>query len=191
MDTSCNQVELRIEYVNGTLSSRDRGRFEHHLQHCQQCRSEVDQLVLLASSISALPVPEPSSDLADAVVVNLKDELYLQKERHLRDMREESSQFHWKVYALSLCVVFAATVGLSAPVQFGRVHEVVSAWLIHAVVDLSAQIHLSFADPSPAIHISMLLFGFICCFLIPLLTEEVYALLLRRHHSGRGATAAG
>lgn len=42
---SCSElVELVTEYLEGTLSARDRVRFEEHLQRCEPCRIYLEQM---------------------------------------------------------------------------------------------------------------------------------------------------
>ncbi len=42
---SCRQlVELVTEYLEGTLSPRDRARFEEHLTACEGCGAYLDQM---------------------------------------------------------------------------------------------------------------------------------------------------
>jgi len=185
---NCDQVETRLEYVNGCLSPKERGRFESHLQHCQECLKEVRELTLLTSRIAALPVPDVSSDLAHAVGNRLRKELNLQSQHVFKSANGASVRFDVKAYSLSLFAVLVATFGLSAVSRFREVHEAVSSWLFRAVADLSAQTHLSLVEPSPAVHLYTLFFGCICCLLIPLVTEELYAWLGRWHSLGGDLT---
>jgi anti-sigma factor RsiW len=44
-ELTCKElVELVTEYIEGTLSSADRARFENHLALCPGCRTYLDQM---------------------------------------------------------------------------------------------------------------------------------------------------
>lgn len=44
-DLVCRQaVELVTDYLEGTLSRRDRRRFEHHLRGCPNCSAYLEQI---------------------------------------------------------------------------------------------------------------------------------------------------
>lgn len=53
----CQQaVELMSDYVEGSLSRRDRRRLEKHLAHCDACTAYLEQLrVTIAASGVATP----------------------------------------------------------------------------------------------------------------------------------------
>ena len=48
-------VELVTEYVEGTLSDVDRGRFEEHIMTCPPCRAHLDQMRKTIDVLGHLP----------------------------------------------------------------------------------------------------------------------------------------
>lgn len=63
-------VELMTDYLEGTLSPRDRARFEEHMTGCDGCNAYLEQLRATMNTVRRLadePVPEPMrSALLDA-----------------------------------------------------------------------------------------------------------------------------
>ena len=69
-DLVCQQaVELVTDYLEGTLSRRDRRRFEFHLRNCPNCTNYVEQIRLtirLSGMIESDELsPEARSELTD------------------------------------------------------------------------------------------------------------------------------
>jgi anti-sigma factor RsiW len=60
---TCRQVvELMTEYLEGTLTPRDRARFEEHIAGCDGCRAYLAQLRTTQRVVGKLadePIPEP------------------------------------------------------------------------------------------------------------------------------------
>ncbi len=56
MDT-CLDDALKLDYLNGLLSERERARFEAHLAACPGCRREVDALRNTAAAVAGLTPP--------------------------------------------------------------------------------------------------------------------------------------
>jgi anti-sigma factor RsiW len=60
---TCREVvELMTDYLDGTLSAADRGRFEGHMTGCDGCRAYLAQLRTarrLMGKVAEEPVPEP------------------------------------------------------------------------------------------------------------------------------------
>jgi anti-sigma factor RsiW len=55
-DMNCNElVELVTDYLEGRLSSTDRGRFEAHLAACEGCSNHLDQMRRTISTIGSVP----------------------------------------------------------------------------------------------------------------------------------------
>jgi anti-sigma factor RsiW len=66
----CRQaVELVTEYLEGTLSRRDRRRFEAHLRGCRDCAGYLEQIrMTIAATGSIRPddlTPEATADLVE------------------------------------------------------------------------------------------------------------------------------
>jgi anti-sigma factor RsiW len=54
---TCRQlVELVTEYFDGTLSWRDRRRFERHIRACQWCARYVEQMRVTVRTVGHLDV---------------------------------------------------------------------------------------------------------------------------------------
>jgi anti-sigma factor RsiW len=69
-DIVCRQaVELVADYLEGTLSRRDRRRLERHLQGCPNCSAYLEQIrttIRLTGSIEPEDLsPEARSELED------------------------------------------------------------------------------------------------------------------------------
>jgi anti-sigma factor RsiW len=54
-ELTCRElVELVTEYLEGTLPSPDRARFEAHLDRCSHCRRYLDQMRLTIRAMGSL-----------------------------------------------------------------------------------------------------------------------------------------
>jgi anti-sigma factor RsiW len=57
-------VEVITDYLEGTLPSADRARFEAHLELCVHCRRYLDQFRLTIEESGGLKVDDLSDELA-------------------------------------------------------------------------------------------------------------------------------
>jgi len=69
-DLVCQQaVELVTDYLEGSLSRRDRRRFEAHLRSCPNCSAYLEQIrttIALAGAVDVEELPdEAKQDLID------------------------------------------------------------------------------------------------------------------------------
>lgn len=69
-DIACQQaVELVTDYLEGTLSRRDRRRFEFHLRGCPNCTAYLEQIKATIRATGAIEAddlaPETRRDLID------------------------------------------------------------------------------------------------------------------------------
>jgi anti-sigma factor RsiW len=69
-DLVCQQaVELVTDYLEGTLSRRDRRRFEAHIRACPNCTAYLEQIRLTIRLTGAVEPedlsPEAQADLSD------------------------------------------------------------------------------------------------------------------------------
>jgi anti-sigma factor RsiW len=58
-------VELVTDYLEGALSQRDHGRFEHHLRECDHCNDYLEQIrttVRLTSTAGPEALPATMRD---------------------------------------------------------------------------------------------------------------------------------
>jgi anti-sigma factor RsiW len=53
----CSDDALKLDYLNGLLSEKDRVRFEEHLATCPGCRREIDGLRNTAAAVADLATP--------------------------------------------------------------------------------------------------------------------------------------
>ena len=77
-DLACQQaVELVTDYLEGTLSRRDRRRFEAHLKNCPNCSAYLEQIrttIRLTGTIEPDDLtPEAKRDLTE-LYRNWRDE---------------------------------------------------------------------------------------------------------------------
>jgi anti-sigma factor RsiW len=60
---NCRQVvELMTDYIEGTLPSPDRARFEEHIAGCDGCRAYLEQMRatrMIVGRLADVPIPEP------------------------------------------------------------------------------------------------------------------------------------
>ena len=69
-DLVCQQVvELVTEYLEGSLSRRDRRRFERHLKGCPNCTNYLEQMRVTIATTGTLHVedlsPEAEQEFTD------------------------------------------------------------------------------------------------------------------------------
>jgi anti-sigma factor RsiW len=69
-DLVCQQVvELVTDYLEGTLSRRDRRKFEHHLRGCPNCTAYLEQIRATIRATGTIEpedlTPEAREDLTE------------------------------------------------------------------------------------------------------------------------------
>jgi anti-sigma factor RsiW len=70
-DIVCQQaVELVTDYLEGTLSRRDRRRFEAHLRACPNCTAYLEQ-IRMAIQLTGAIEPEELTSQARADLIDL------------------------------------------------------------------------------------------------------------------------
>jgi len=71
---SCQElVELVTEYLEGTLSRRDRARFEAHLAVCTNCTRYVEQFRETVRITGTLRESDVSPEAADALLAQFSE----------------------------------------------------------------------------------------------------------------------
>ncbi len=60
------------EYLNGDLTLSDRALFDAHLDRCQRCSAELEELRRTIALLRALPEPEPPANLTQLVMQRLR-----------------------------------------------------------------------------------------------------------------------
>ena len=71
MDT-CLDDALKLDYLNGLLSEKDRARFEEHLAACSRCRREIVELRNTATAVAGLKPPSVPAAWAAAAKDRLR-----------------------------------------------------------------------------------------------------------------------
>jgi anti-sigma factor RsiW len=61
-------VELVTDYLEGTLSRRDRARFEAHLADCPHCTEYVRQVQVTISALGRIEPDDLTPDARDELV---------------------------------------------------------------------------------------------------------------------------
>ena len=73
-DLSCRElVELVTDYLEGTLSKRDRLDFERHLVWCNWCRDYLEQVRVAIELTGATAVDEPTSPMRERLLEAFRD----------------------------------------------------------------------------------------------------------------------
>jgi anti-sigma factor RsiW len=73
-EMSCRDVvELVTEYLEGTLSSPDRLRFDEHLGICPPCQTYLDQMRQTLRAVGSLPRESISDDARKALLRLFRD----------------------------------------------------------------------------------------------------------------------
>jgi anti-sigma factor RsiW len=62
----CSDDALKLDYLNGLLSEKDRVRFEEHLAVCIECRLEIEGLRQTAAAVADLTPPSAPDAWIDA-----------------------------------------------------------------------------------------------------------------------------
>ena len=71
---ACRQlVELVTDYLEGTLSWRDRRRVERHLAACEHCTAYVEQMRATLTALGTIPEESLSPDARDALLHAFRD----------------------------------------------------------------------------------------------------------------------
>jgi anti-sigma factor RsiW len=73
MDT-CSDDALKLDYLNGLLSEKDRTRFEEHLAACPGCRREIVELRNTVTAVAGLKHPSVPAAWAAAAKDRLRAE---------------------------------------------------------------------------------------------------------------------
>ena len=81
----CEQISTRLaDHLAGTLSDRERGELEEHLQGCDTCRDDLAGLEKVWQQLGSVPVHEP-----DAQAMRTKFEAMLAEQSHMHERSGE------------------------------------------------------------------------------------------------------
>jgi anti-sigma factor RsiW len=68
-DIACQQaVELVTDYLEGTLSRRDRRRFEFHLKGCPNCSTYLEQIRMIIRATGTIEEEDLTLEARDDLV---------------------------------------------------------------------------------------------------------------------------
>jgi anti-sigma factor RsiW len=169
MDICLNDA-LKLDYLNGLLSEKDRVRFEEHLAACPGCRREIDGLRNTAAAIADLTPPS----VPDAWTAAAKDRLLTKGSSPvaavpagLAPVRRRTNIF---LYALISAGVTAALVLLSWLVLGGAVQR----WL----PGLSTAA-LGITEPRAArtVDLAAMIISLYSLMLVPSIIDNIYLLV--------------
>lgn len=66
---TCRELaELITEYFDGSLSARDRSRFEEHVMSCAPCRAHLEQMQATIRLLGRIPEQTVSPEAEEALV---------------------------------------------------------------------------------------------------------------------------
>ena len=83
-EMSCEEmVALVTDYLEGSLSARDRRRFRKHLKACEACVEYVGQMELVIETMGVLPEEEIPTPVLDELMVAFRN--YRRAERWSSD----------------------------------------------------------------------------------------------------------
>ena len=68
----CLDDALKLDYLNGMISERERALFEEHLVSCPECRREIAELRKAAVAVAGLTLPAVPAAWTDAAKKRLR-----------------------------------------------------------------------------------------------------------------------
>jgi len=102
----CKEIrELLSAYIDGEVTSEEKGQVERHLQSCPECRETYGQYVDIGTVLKSLPFWEPDSSLKEKV----KEKIKPQKGFIKRVIWTE-----WLAAAVVVVLIFTLGVAVSA-----------------------------------------------------------------------------
>ena len=66
-------VELVTDYLEGTLPSEERARFEAHVAECDGCTGYLEDMRRLVGSLQAAPEPPPDEATRESLLRAFRD----------------------------------------------------------------------------------------------------------------------
>ena len=171
----CSDDALKLDYLNGLLSGKDRVRFEDHLAACPDCRREIEGLHQTAASVADLTppsVPDAWTAAAKDLLRTKRSSIVVPIPERLAPKRRRTNIF---LYALISAGVTAVLALLSWLVMGGTVQR----WL----PGLSTAA-LGISEPRAAriVELIAVILSLYSLMLVPSIIDNIY-LLVRK--SGR------
>jgi anti-sigma factor RsiW len=72
MDNPCDEIrDLMSGYLDNELDQNKTERMEAHLEQCESCRTEFEEMTLLVSASSSLSVELPPDEVWDQFMLNV------------------------------------------------------------------------------------------------------------------------
>ena len=73
-EMTCQElVELVTEYLEGTLPSRDRARFDRHISGCEYCTTYLEQMRITIRTLGRLPEESLEPSARDELLETFRD----------------------------------------------------------------------------------------------------------------------
>ena len=109
----CEQVMPRLPaYLDNEVTSAEHDAISAHLAHCERCRTEKEQLLVLWGELGEMPVPKAPAGLADKVMHVIRGEN--------RETATEPIRFPRLIPAsAAVAAVIAAVIGITGLVVGG------------------------------------------------------------------------
>jgi len=180
----CLEDALKLDYLNGTLSEKERTLFEEHLAACPGCRREIVELRKTVAAVSGLTPPSvPAAWTAGA-----KDRLREKRSSPVAAVpwspapsRRRTNVFQYAVIAAG---VTAGLVLLFWLVRGGAIQR----WL----PGLSAA-GLGISEPRAARTVDLVawILSLYALIFIPSIIDNIYRLVRRGGRRGRPGSSAG
>ncbi len=171
----CLDNALKLDYLNGLLSEKDRVRFEEHLAACPECRREIDGLRHTAAAVADLTPPS----VPDAWIDAAKDLLRTKESSLIAPIPERPAPLRRRtnifLYALISAGVTAVLVFLSWLVLGGTVQR----WLPGLS---TAALGITESGAARTVDLVAMILSLYSLMLIPSIIDNIY-LLVRK--SGR------
>lgn len=179
----CLDDALKLDYLNGQLSEKDRILLEEHLAACSECRREIDGLRRTAAMVGALTVPSvPAAWTAAA-----KDRLRAKKLSPVAGVPSRPTATRRRTTVFQYAVITAGVTAGLALLFWLVMGGTVQRWL----PGLSAA-GLGITEPRAARTVDLVtwILALYSLLFVPSIIDNIYRLVQRggrRNFSGRSA----
>jgi len=183
MDT-CSDDALKLDYLNGLLSEKERTLFEEHLAACPGCRREIVELRKTGDAVAGLKPPSvPAAWTATA-----KDRLRAKRSSPLIAVPAEPALVRPRTNVLQYGVVAAGVTAAFALLLWLVMGGTVQRWLPGF-----STAALGISDPRAAriINIVALILSLHALMFVPSIIDNIYQLVRRGGRRTRPGSSAG
>jgi len=182
MDT-CLDDALKLDYLNGLLSEKDRTRFEEHLAACPGCRGEI---VELRNTVTAVANVKPPS-VPPAWTAEAKDSLRAKRSSLASPVPGRPAPARRRTNVFQYGVIAAGVIAALALFLWLAMGGTVQRWL----PGLSTAA-LGISDPRAArmVNLVVLILSLHALMFVPSIIDSIYQLVRRggrRSHPGSSA----